>query len=87
MLAEKATIAKGRFAPLPEDLEDATAAELPNGVMGAAMGLKFKADIQPGEVVLINGATGFIGRIAVQIAKLYGASAILLYYNVDQDDY
>lgn len=78
MLAEKATIAKGRFVPLPGDLDDATAAALPNGVMGAAMGLKFKADIQPGEVVLINGATGFTGRIAVQIAKLYGAKLVIV---------
>jgi NADPH:quinone reductase-like Zn-dependent oxidoreductase len=46
-------------------------------VIGAAMGLKFKADVQPGDVVLINGATGFTGRIAVQIAKHYGAKKVI----------
>ena len=73
MLAEKSTIEKDRIVKLPANLSDATAAALPNAVIGAAMGLRFKADIQPGEIVLINGATGFTGRVAVQIAKHYGA--------------
>jgi NADPH:quinone reductase-like Zn-dependent oxidoreductase len=77
MLAEKATIHKNYTAPVPDELDDATAAALPNAVMGAAMGLKFKADIKPGDVVLINGATGFTGRVAVQIAKHYGAKKVI----------
>jgi NADPH:quinone reductase-like Zn-dependent oxidoreductase len=77
MLAEKATIRKNYTAPVPDALDDATAAALPNAVMGAAMGLKFKADIKPGDVVLINGATGFTGRVAVQIAKHYGAKKVI----------
>lgn len=78
MLAEKATINKKRMVKIPEGLDDATAAALPNAVIGAAMGLKFKADIQPGDVVLINGATGFTGRMAVQIAKHYGAKKVIV---------
>ena len=78
MMAEKATIDKNRFVQLPDGLDDATAAALPNAVFGSAMGLKFKADIQPGDVVLINGATGFTGRIAVQIAKHYGAGKVII---------
>jgi len=77
MLAEKATIDKDRIVILPNGLDDATAAALPNAVIGAAMGLRFKADIQPGDVVLINGATGFTGRVAVQIAKHYGAKLVI----------
>ena len=77
MLAEKSTIEKDRIVKLPANLSDATAAALPNAVIGAAMGLRFKADIQPGEIVLINGATGFTGRVAVQIAKHYGAKKII----------
>jgi NADPH:quinone reductase-like Zn-dependent oxidoreductase len=77
MLAEKATIEKSRMVKLPARVSDATAAALANAVMGAAMALKFKADIQPGNVVLINGATGFTGRIAVQIAKHYGAKKVI----------
>lgn len=77
MLAEKATIEKDRIVKLPEGVDDAAAAALANAVIGSAMGLKFKADIQPGDVVLINGATGFTGRVAVQIAKYYGAGKVI----------
>lgn len=78
MLAEKATIDKRRIVPLPAGINDAVAAALPNAVIGAGMGLKFKAGMQPGDVVLINGATGFTGSIAVQIAKHYGAQKIIV---------
>lgn len=78
MMAEKATIEKSRIVRLPAGIDDVTAAALPNAVIGAAMGLKFKADIQPGDVVLINGATGFTGRIAVQLAKHYGTQKVIV---------
>ncbi|TWR26740.1 zinc-binding alcohol dehydrogenase family protein [Mucilaginibacter achroorhodeus] len=78
MLAEQATIEKGRFVEVPDAVDDATAAALPNAVFGAAMALKFKASIRPGDVILINGATGFTGRVAVQIAKHYGAGKIIV---------
>jgi NADPH:quinone reductase-like Zn-dependent oxidoreductase len=77
MLAEKAVIEKNRIVKLPNGITNATAASLANAVIGAAMGLKFKADIKPGDVVLINGATGFTGRVAVQIAKHYGAKKVI----------
>lgn len=77
MMAEKAIIVKDRIVELPEGISDAAAASLANAVIGAAMGLRFKAEIQPGEVVLINGATGFTGRVAVQIAKHYGAKKVI----------
>jgi len=78
MLAERALIHKSRIVPLPDNLDHATAAALPNAVIGAAMGLKFKADIKSGDVVLINGATGFTGHVAVQIAKHYGAKKVII---------
>ena len=77
MIAEKAIIHKDRIVKLPEALDDATAAALPNAVIGAAMGLKFKANVKPGDVVLINGATGVTGRIAIQLAKYYGAQKVI----------
>ncbi|WP_158989860.1 zinc-binding dehydrogenase [Mucilaginibacter sp. L196] len=78
MLAEKAIIHKDRIVKIPAALDDVTAAALPNAVIGAAMGLHFKADIQPGDVVLVNGATSFTGRVAVQIAKHYGAKKVIV---------
>lgn len=77
MLAEKAVVSWDRIVPLPEGIDDVTAAALPNAVIGAAMALRFKADIRPGDVVLINGATGFTGRVAVQLARHYGAKKII----------
>jgi NADPH:quinone reductase-like Zn-dependent oxidoreductase len=77
MLAEKAIISRDRIVPLPEGIDDVTAAALPNAVIGAAMALRFKADIRSGDVVLINGATGFTGRVAVQLARHYGAKSVI----------
>jgi NADPH:quinone reductase-like Zn-dependent oxidoreductase len=78
MAAEKTIIDKDRIVKVPDALDDITAAALPNAVIGSAMGLRFKADIQSGDVVLINGATSFTGRVAIQIAKHYGAKKVIV---------
>ncbi|MEI9934617.1 MAG: zinc-binding alcohol dehydrogenase family protein [Ferruginibacter sp.] len=78
MIAEKAVIDKDRMVKLPEGIDNVTAAALPNAVAGSAMALRFRAGMKPGETVLINGATGFTGKIAVQIAKHYGAKKIIV---------
>lgn len=78
MIAEKAVIEKDRMVPLPAGIDDVTAAALPNAVFGSAMGLRFRAGMKKGETVLINGATGFTGKIAVQVAKYYGAKRIIV---------
>lgn len=44
---------------------------------GSAMVLVFRGVMKPGETVLINGATGFAGRIAIQVAKHYRAKKII----------
>lgn len=78
MIAEKAIIEKNRMIKLPAGIDDATAAALPNAVAGSAMALRFRAGMKPGETVLINGATGFTGKMAVQVAKHYGAKKIIV---------
>ncbi len=77
-VAEKAVDDKKMIVPIPEELDFTIAAALPNAVMGSAMALRFRAKIQTGETVLINGATGFTGKVAVQIAKIYGAKKIIV---------
>lgn len=77
MIAEKALVAKNRMVKLPENIDDAVAAALPNAVMGSAIALRFRAALQDGETVLINGATGVTGKIAVQMAKHYGAKKVI----------
>ncbi len=78
MIAEKAIVEKNSIIKLPDGIDDITAAGLPNAVAGAAMALRFRAGIKTGETVLINGATGFTGKIAVQVAKHYGAGKIIV---------
>lgn len=77
MIAEKAIIEKNRMVKLPENIDNATAAALPNAVMGSAVALLFRAKLQKGETVLVNGATGVTGKIAVQLAKQYGAKKVI----------
>ena len=77
VIAEKALVNKHMMAKLPDGIDDVTAAALPNAVMGAAAALRFRANIQPGQVVIINGATGVTGMVAVQIAKHYGAAKVI----------
>lgn len=76
-MAAHALMDRKMMVPIPDGLGDALAAALPNGVMGSAMALRFRARLQPGATVLINGATGFTGGIAVQLARHYGAGRII----------
>ncbi|MDJ1495075.1 zinc-binding alcohol dehydrogenase family protein [Cytophagaceae bacterium DM2B3-1] len=78
MLAEKAVVEKNRMIKLPNGIDNATAAALPNAVAGSAMALRFSARMNGGEIILINGATGVTGKLAIQIAKLYGAGKIIV---------
>jgi len=63
----------GMIALKPANLDYAEAASLPYGAIMAASLLQ-KANLQPGQKILVNGASGGIGALAVQLAKQhYGA--------------
>lgn len=59
--------------PKPAALSFEQAAALPLAGNTALMGLRDLARVQPGQAVLINGASGGVGTFAVQIAKAFGA--------------
>lgn len=78
MMAQKAIISKNQYTTLPDTLSFPLAAALPNAILGSAMPLSYRAKLQKGETVFINGATGVTGFLAVQLARYYGASTIIV---------
>lgn len=76
-MAQFAPVAVAHCLPLPDDLDDATAAAMANPGMSAWAALVNRARFQAGETVLINGATGSAGQLAVQIARYLGAKKII----------
>lgn len=77
-LAEFSLVDPRRCVPVPDALDDTLAAALPNAGMSSWAALVERANIQPGETVLINGATGSAGSLAVQIAKYLGAGRVIV---------
>lgn len=76
-MAEQVVVRPGQYVILPDDIGDFTAAALANPGMSSWMALRERADFQPGESVLINGATGSSGHLAMQIARHFGAKRIV----------
>lgn len=78
MLAEKALIDKDKWVPLPDNIDFKLAAALPNMLLGSDMALLYRGGIKRGDVILINGATGVTGMVATQVARLHGASKVIV---------
>jgi len=76
-MAEKTVVSPRQCIPLPDDIDDVTAAAIANPGMSAWAALIERAHLVAGEVVLVNGATGSAGHMAVQIAKHLGASRVI----------
>lgn len=76
-LAEKSLVRCERCVEVPGDLDDVRAAAIANPGMSAWAALVERARLQAGETVLVNGATGTAGRLAVQLAKYLGASKVI----------
>jgi NADPH:quinone reductase-like Zn-dependent oxidoreductase len=76
-MAERTVVPRAFTFPVPGAISDATAAALPNPGVSAWLALAFRAKLAPGENVLILGATGVAGKLAIKIAKLRGAGRVV----------
>jgi NADPH:quinone reductase-like Zn-dependent oxidoreductase len=76
-MAERTVAPQAFCFPIPETVDDATAAALPNPGISAYLTLVHQAKLSPSESVLILGASGVTGKLATQIAKLLGASRVV----------
>ncbi len=76
-MAEVAVVPSAQCVPLPDGLDDVTAAAIANPGLSSWAAYTQRARLNAGETVLVNGATGTAGRLAVQIAKHLGASKVI----------
>jgi NADPH:quinone reductase-like Zn-dependent oxidoreductase len=79
MMAERTLIYPDRAVDVPAGMDSALAAAIPNPGVSAWFSLEYAAKIRPGQNVLILGATGVTGAVAVQLAKSqFGAGRVVV---------
>jgi NADPH:quinone reductase-like Zn-dependent oxidoreductase len=76
-LAERVTASESSLVPVPDGADPALAAAL--GIAGLAgwLPVEWRGRLRPGETVLVLGATGVVGLVAVQAARLLGAGRVV----------
>ncbi|HEY7403303.1 MAG TPA: zinc-binding alcohol dehydrogenase family protein [Candidatus Angelobacter sp.] len=76
-MAQRTVVPRAFTFPVPVNVSDETAAAIVNPGVSAWLSLAYRAKLAPGENVLILGATGVTGKLAVQIAKILGAARVV----------
>ena len=76
-MGEKALAKDGALFDVDESIDDVTAAALGNTGLGAWLAIDWRSDLQRGDTVLVLGAAGAVGTVAVQAAKLLGAGRVI----------
>jgi NADPH:quinone reductase len=76
-MAQYCVIDESSALVLPDQIDDDLAAALGLSAIAAWMALTWRGHLQPGEQVLVLGASGAVGQVAVQAAKLLGAGRVI----------
>jgi NADPH:quinone reductase-like Zn-dependent oxidoreductase len=76
-MADKAVVDLRRALPLPENADIVKVAAAMNPAMSSWVALRCRAQLKPGQSVLVLGATGNAGAMAVQVAKRLGAGRVV----------
>jgi NADPH:quinone reductase-like Zn-dependent oxidoreductase len=76
-MAERTLVPSDALIDVAEGVDNAVAAALGNTALAAWLALTWRAELQPGETVLVLGATGACGGMAVQVAKVLGAGRVV----------
>jgi NADPH2:quinone reductase len=76
-MSELTVAPRSQCVPVPDVLDDLTAAAIVNPGMSAWVSIKDRAGLAAGETVLVLGATGVAGRLAIQVARQLGAKRII----------
>jgi NADPH:quinone reductase-like Zn-dependent oxidoreductase len=76
-MAERALIDPRSAYPVPEEVPDGVAVALGISGLAAWLALTWRAELRQGEHVLVLGASGVLGQIAVQAARLLGAARVV----------
>ena len=76
-MSERTVAPRVRLLRLPDGVDDLQAAAIANPGMSAWLSLKERAGVRPGETVLVLGATGVAGQLALQAARLLGAKRVI----------
>jgi NADPH2:quinone reductase len=75
--AQRTLVSEANLLDVAEGVDDVTAAALGNTGLAAWLALTWRAELQPGESVLVLGAAGALGSVAVQAAKANGAGRVV----------
>jgi NADPH:quinone reductase-like Zn-dependent oxidoreductase len=76
-MAEMTVVPRTHTVTIPDGIDPVTAAAMPASALASLIPLRCAARLEPGDTVLVNGATGVSGRLAVQIARLLGAGRVV----------
>ncbi len=76
-MAQSVVVDRQRCVPLPDGVDDAVVAAAMNPAMSSWIALRLRAPIEPGQSVLVLGATGNAGQMALQIARPLGAGRVI----------